>query len=72
MEIFVFYQFYNCSAGKIVVFFGKKGDAWGKIFSMCEWTGDLFPKSSGYDELRKSAMQFYESIKVNLLIFITI
>lgn len=50
-----------------MLYFGQNADAWGRIFSLCEWTAKLFPKLSGFDMLREAAMKFYDSIKVILI-----
>lgn len=53
-----------CRSGAIVQLFGRNADAWGKIFSIQEWTAKLFPKLSGFDMLREASMKFYDYIKV--------
>lgn len=68
-EIFIIYYCFQCRAGARVQFFGRNADAWGKIFSLREWTAKLFPKLSGFDMLREAAMKFYDSIKVILRLF---
>lgn len=48
----------------MALFFGRKSDDWGRMFSYNEWIPKLFPKISEFDVLRESAMEYYDRIKV--------
>lgn len=51
-------------AGEHVLHFGKHASLWGRLFSILWWVPKVFPKSSDYDLLRESAMNYYHCIKV--------
>lgn len=53
-----------CRASEHAFVFLRKGDDWGRMFSYVEMIAKIFPKTSDYDLLRKSALDMYASIKV--------
>lgn len=62
--ILLFYCLLSISAASLALFFGRKSDDWGRMFSYNEWIPKLFPKFSEFDILRDGAMKYYDRIKV--------
>lgn len=46
-----------------------KSSNWGRLFSHNPWIQRLFPKYSEYDILREASMEFYQRMKVYIMIF---
>lgn len=51
-------------AASFALFFARKGDDWGRMFSYNDWIPKLFPKISEFDILREHSLRYYNCIKV--------
>lgn len=44
--------------------FLQKSDDWGRLFSYVEWTAKVFPNLTDFNELKSSAHELYDCVKV--------